>query len=45
MPCAIKLVFTLDLTQDVIQRVASEASILSAAKVPPMLYIYSVLYL
>ena len=31
--CAIKLIFTLDLTLDVIQRVAAEASILSAAQV------------
>lgn len=32
-PCAIKLIFTVDLTVDVIARVAAEARILSFVKV------------
>jgi hypothetical protein len=33
LPCAIKLVYTMDLTEEVIQRVAAEATILSSMKV------------
>lgn len=35
-PCAVKLIFTTDLTEEVISRVMAEASLLSAAKVPPL---------
>jgi hypothetical protein len=35
-PCAVKLIFTTDLTEEVISRVMAEASLLSAVKVPPL---------
>jgi hypothetical protein len=34
--CAVKLIYTMDLTEDVIQRVAAEANILSSMKVRPL---------
>lgn len=40
--CAIKLVFTFDLTVDVIKRVASEAQILAAVSHPNIVHIFGV---
>eukprot|EP01038_Epipyxis_sp_PR26KG_P004307 gene4307-6103_t len=40
--CAIKLVFTMDLTQDVIRRIAAEAQILSMFKHPNIVEIFGV---
>lgn len=40
--CAIKLIYTFDLTADVINRVAAEASILSAIRHPNVVNIYGV---
>jgi len=41
-PCAIKLIFTLDLTPGVIRRVCAEATILTAARSPNVVHIYGV---
>jgi hypothetical protein len=41
-PCAIKLIYTVDLTTDVIQRVAAEASILSSIRHPNIVNILGV---
>lgn len=38
--CAVKLIFTVDLTEDVIRRVAAEARILSQIQVFQVLFIY-----
>jgi hypothetical protein len=40
--CAIKLIYTMDLTEDVIQRVAAEANILSSMKNPNIVKIYGI---
>jgi hypothetical protein len=40
--CAIKLIYTVDLTADVIKRVAAEASILSSIRHPNIVHIYGV---
>lgn len=40
--CAIKLIYTVDLTTDVIRRVAAEASILSSIRHPNIVHIYGV---
>lgn len=40
--CAIKLICTVDLTQDMIRRVAAEASILSSIRHPNIVHIYGV---
>jgi hypothetical protein len=36
-PCAVKLIFTTDLTEEVISRITAEATLLSAVHVPPLL--------
>lgn len=40
--CAIKMIYTVDLTTDVIRRVAAEASILSSIRHPNIVHIYGV---
>jgi len=40
--CAIKLIYTMDLTESVMQRVAAEATILSSMKHPNIVHIYGV---
>jgi hypothetical protein len=41
-PCAVKLIYTLDLTEDVIKRVAAEAQILSEIEHPNIVRIFGV---
>jgi serine/threonine protein kinase len=40
--CAIKIIFTLDLTEEIINRIAAEAHILSQIKHPNVIHIYGV---
>lgn len=42
VPCAIKLIYTLDLTVEVIGRVAAEAEILSSVQHPNIIKIFGV---